>query len=144
MKKIYFSSILFLIVFSVHAQKPATPSTLPAAPSLVAKTGDVSAITANLADGRLTLTKIQKKDNAGNFVATYFILDNSNRSFNSGNPSEIKLTKEAFTDYFQKSSSETAQKWEMLMRYAQNKKLSFTEEKGWAALVGRYNNFYIN
>lgn len=144
MKRIYFLSLLFFTGSGLYAQKPATPSTLPAAPTLVAKTGDVTGFTANLAEGRLTLTKAQKKDNSGNFVATYYILDNNNRSFNAGNAFEIKLTKESFTDYFQKSSSETAQKWDMLMRYAQDKKLSFTEEKGWAALIGKYNNFYIN
>ena len=144
MKKIYFLSIFFMTGLALHAQKEATPPTPPAAPLPVAKTGEVMSFITNLAEGRLTLTKSLKKDNSGIFVATYFILDNSNRSFNGGKAFEIKLTKESFADYFQKSSSETAQKWDMLMRYAQDKKLSFTEENGWAALVGKYNNFYIN
>lgn len=144
MKKIYILSIFFLTGFTLYAQNPVTPPTSTATPSPVAKTGDVISFTTNLADGRLTLTKSLKKDNSGIFVATYFILDNRNRSFNGGKAFEIKLTKESFADYFQKSSSETAQKWDMLMRYAQDKKLSFTEENGWAALVGKYNNFFIN
>jgi len=104
-------------------------------PPTVGKTAEALSFSSNLAEGKLIFTKVFKRDNSNAFVPSYSL---QNPSHNNGQPLEIKLNKENFDTYF-KTTQELSSKWTQVVKFAQEKNLSYTEEKGWMSLIGYYN-----
>ena len=71
------------------------------------------------------------------FVPYYTLL---NAAYNNGKPLEVNLNKESFDTYF-KTTTELSAKLSYVVAYAQEKKLSYNDEKGWKALIDYYNNY---
>lgn len=136
MKGYYILLGLLLTGMTSYAQKKAVNATSQQVK--VAKTGEVTGFESNLAEGKLNFTKTYKKDNSGNFAPTYTI--RNNYSSNNGNPVEVTLNKESFDGYFQKNAPGLMQVWSRLVKYARDKKLSFSDEKTWSELINQYNN----
>jgi hypothetical protein len=139
MKKYSFLFFSFLVAVGLHAQdkSPAVKATDKYA---VAKEAVFSSFESTLAYGKVTMTKLLSKSSAGAFNTAYFLKNNVTSSFNGGKPFEIQLSKDAFDNYFQKSSPELSQKWAELVKFAQDKKLSFSDEQTWTTILGYFNN----
>jgi hypothetical protein len=107
----------------------------------LAKEATFVSFESTLAYGKLCLTKTVTGNGSGGSNTVYQIQNKSNTAFNGGKPLEIKLTKDAFDNYFQKTTPELSQSWQQLVRYAEEKKLSFTDEQTWMKVINYYNSF---
>jgi hypothetical protein len=124
--------ILFFLLFSSCL---LTAQSAKEAPPKVGKTAEALSFSSTLAEGKLIFTKVFKRDNSNAFVPSYTL---QNPSHNNGQPVEIKLNKENFDTYF-KTTQELSSKWTLVAKFAQEKNLSYSEEKGWVTLIGYYN-----
>ena len=93
-----------------------------------------------LTDGKLYLSKISSKNSSGGVNTVYRIQNKSNPGFNAGKPLQITLNKDTFDNYFLRTVPELAPAWPQLVKYAQEKKLSFSEEQGWIDVLNYYNS----
>jgi hypothetical protein len=142
MKKIILAAISLAMGSVVYAQsetaKPGEKATATYK-SPVAKEGIPTAIESNLAAGNLSLVRLATKNGSGAFVTTYS-LKLKNNSFNQGKSYPVTLTRESFDTYFQRSSPEVYGKWQSLLRYVQDSKLTLTDEASWIKAVNYFNS----
>ena len=129
MKNWYFLCIYFFSFSVVKAQVPQTTA------STVSKKGEVVSFSADLSQGSLTFTKIFLKNSSGIYQPTYTLL---NPYYNNGKPIEVQLNRQAFDMYFKTTTALWATYNQMIKR-SQDRNLSFTDEKGWTALMEYYN-----
>jgi hypothetical protein len=106
--------------------------------SPVAKEGIPVGFESNLASGNLTLVKLMTKNSSGAFITTYS-LKLKNTSFNQGNPYPVTLTRTSFDTYFQRSSPDVYGKWQEMLNYVQDNKLTLADETSWKKAVNYFN-----
>jgi hypothetical protein len=128
----YFLFICILFTGIIHAQKP-----VPVKAAL--KTLTPSSYSYNLAEGDLVFTKIFLDNGTGLFVPTYTI---TQKMYNNGKPVNVQMNRESFENYF-KSTTALYAAYNRILKYAQDKNISFTDENGWAALLKNYNNSVV-
>ncbi len=139
MKKHILVLASFLCGGAVFAQDKA-PAVKANEKYAVAKEGTFASFESTLAYGKVTLTKLLTKNSSGAFSTAYFLKNNVTPSFNNGKPFEVQLGKESFDAFFQKSSPELSQKWTQLVKFAQDKKLSFSDEQTWSDVLNYFNS----
>jgi hypothetical protein len=126
--------LLFSILFTgvIHAQ-----TAVSAKPAL--KTLTPSSFAYNLTEGSLVFTKTFIDNGTGLFVPTYTI---TQKLYNNGKPLSVQMTQQSFENYF-KTTTVLYAAYNRILKYAQDRNISFTEEKGWTALLKNYNNSVI-
>jgi len=128
MKPYFLLVTLLLSACLVKAQVPTKATT-------IAKQAEVLSYSSDLSQGKLVFTKVFRKGNAEMYLTTYTMW---NAAYNNGKAIDIKLTKEAFDSYF-RTTPELSARYNQLIKYAQDQKLSFADEKAWASLMDFFN-----
>jgi hypothetical protein len=140
MQKHLFLLTLLFAGGTAFAQKKTADVKKTETAVVVAKEAAFVSFESVLADGKLYFTRSAFANGSGGSNTVYLIQNKANRNFNGGKPFEVKLSKDAFDTYFLKSSPELAQKWPQLVKYAQDKQLSFTDEQTWILVLKYYNS----
>jgi hypothetical protein len=140
MKKIPILLIFVLAAAFSNAQK--TNSTKSADGVRVVVTVTPNVFESNLAAGKLNLLKTLTIDQQGSAPKISYSLAGSSifKSFNSGKPLEIKLSKNSFEGALLRALGDTGDKSSALTQFVQQKNLSLDDEKEWIALINYYNN----
>ena len=128
----YFLFICILLTGIIHAQNQVP---VKAALKIVTP----SSFGFNLAEGDLVFTKTFLDNGTGLFVPTYTI---TQKTYNNGKPVNVQLNRQSFENYF-KSITALYAAYNRILKYAQDKNISFTDENGWATLLKNYNNSVV-
>lgn len=138
--------VLLIVLFcgslaSAQTKKPASQKTEPNTKE-VAKEAILSSYESVLSDGRVQFTKVLSWSDPKSAPAITYTLLARNSSFNNGKAFNITLSKESFDNYFQKSSPEMNERWPRLIKFAQNNRLSYTEEESWIRMMNYLNSLF--
>ena len=128
--RIYFIVTCVLFSSVLHAQ--TTTST-----TKVAKDAVLISFAADLAEGELVFTRTFT--NSGSGILSYTI---TQKSYNNGKTVAVQLSRPSFDTYF-KTTAKLSDAYPQMIKYAQDKNISFTDEKGWAALITYYNDSLV-
>jgi hypothetical protein len=129
-KYFLFTCILFTGI--IHAQKPVAVKAAP-------KTLTPSSFGYTLAEGELVFTKTFLDNGTGLFVPTYTI---TQKSYNNGRPVNVQMNRQSCENYF-KTTPALYAAYKRILKYAQDKNISFEDENGWAALIKNYNSSVV-
>lgn len=129
MKPYFLLAILLLSTCLVKAQVSTKATTM-------AKQGEVISYSSDLSQGKLVFTRVFRKGNAEMYLTVYTL---RNAAYNNGAAIDIKLTREAFDSYF-KTTPELSARYNQLIKYAQDQKLSFADEKAWTSIMDFFND----
>ncbi|MBV9989306.1 MAG: hypothetical protein JO301_16625 [Chitinophagaceae bacterium] len=116
-----------------------TTSTTKAPEPLVAKEAIFSGIESTLADGKVKFTRKLTVSESGASKTGYYLRNKNAGTFTYTTPIEVQLDEGSFKSYFQRTSAES-QKLPALLKYAQDLKLSFSDEQAWAKVIAYYNS----
>ena len=130
MKWIYF--YLAIILFSANTLNAQAPT---AAATKISKYGEVISFSADLSQGGLIFRKVFRQSSSGIYVEAYTLIS---PAYNNGKPFEIQLNRQSFDAYF-KTTPELWAIYSQMIKRSQDRNLSFTDEKGWTALMEYYN-----
>jgi len=126
--------IVVFVLFScvLRAQTEASTATK------VAKNAVIISFATDLAEGELVFTKTFSNTASG-AVLSYTIIQ---KSYNNGKAVEVQLNRSSFDVYF-KTTAKLIAAYTQVIKYAQDKNVSFTDEKGWAALITYYDDSLV-
>ncbi len=102
----------------------------------MAKQAQVISYSSDLSQGKLVFARVFRKGNAEMYLTFYTL---RNAAYNNGTAIDIKLTREAFDSYF-RTTPELSARYNQLIKYAQDQKLSFADEKAWTSLMDFFND----
>jgi hypothetical protein len=126
---------------SAQTKKPASQKPEPNTKE-VAKEAILSSFESVLSDGKIQFTKVLSWSDPKSAPLVNYTLLARNSSFNNGKPFNITLSKESFDNYFQKSSAAMNERWPRLIGFAQNNRLSYTEEESWIRIINYLNSLF--
>lgn len=138
--------VLLIVLFcgnmaSAQTKKPASQKAEPNTRE-VAKEAILSSFESVLSDGKVQFTKVLSWSDPKSAPLVNYTLLARNSSFNNGKPFNITLSKESFDNYFQKSSAAMNERWPRLIGFAQNNRLSYTEEESWIRIINYLNSLF--
>jgi hypothetical protein len=134
---------VFLAIVLVISSTTAFSQTAAPAVKLVdkgvAKDAVITSFESTLADGKICLARRLTQSSSGSVTKDYFIRNRVNAGFNQGKTFTITIDQASFDNYFEKSSPELAQKLPLLHKYAQDNRLSYSDESSWLRLINYFN-----
>lgn len=131
---------LFLICSSTVAFSQTAAPAVKLIDKGIAKDGVITSFESTLADGKICLTRRLTQSASGSVTKDYFIRNRVNAGFNQGKIFPITLDQTSFDNYFEKSSPELAVKLPLLHKYAQDNRLSYSDELSWLRLINYFNS----
>jgi hypothetical protein len=131
--------IVSLVIASAgQAQTKKTNAvTAPPAPA-IAKEAIFSSMESTLADGKIRFTRKITATSATTSKKTYYLRKKNPETFTFSSEYEVQLDQDSFSSYFRKISESEKLPW--LIKFVQEKKMSFSDEQAWAKAIAYYNS----
>jgi hypothetical protein len=131
--------IVSLVIASAgQAQAKKTNSvTAPPAPA-IAKEAIFSSMESTLADGKIRFTRKLTATSATTAKTTYYLRKKNPGTATFSSEYEVQLDQDSFSSYFKKISE--SEKLPLLIKFVQEKKMSFSDEQAWAKAIAYYNS----